>query len=167
MFVAFAVAATLWGALLLQARSQRHALHHLMTALVVAKALTLLSQAGMYHYIRATGSPDGWNIAFYVFTFLRGLLFFTVGGCARRCMPEHDLWEVMGSVLNAITACTDWPGALVSWIWRCFVPPQQSRQSGSAVLLKRAGGPCLSELSRPKHAGASTCPQIIGTALLA
>ena len=37
-------------------------------------------QAGMYHYIRATGSPDGWNIAFYVFTFLRGILFFTVRG---------------------------------------------------------------------------------------
>ena len=71
-----------------------------MTALVVAKTLTLLSQVllkpelvvatlqlsgacvglqgGMYHYIRATGSPDGWNIAFYVFTFLRGVLFFTV-----------------------------------------------------------------------------------------
>lgn len=78
MFVAFAVASALWGALLLRSPSQRHALHHLMSALVVAKTLTLLSQAGMYHYIRATGSPDGWNIAFYIFTFLRGLLFFTV-----------------------------------------------------------------------------------------
>ena len=76
--MAFAVAAALWGALLLRAPSQRHALHHLMSALVVAKTLTLLSQAGMYHYIRATGSPDGWNIAFYIFTFLRGVLFFTV-----------------------------------------------------------------------------------------
>ena len=84
MFVAFAVAAALWGALLLRAPSQRHALHHLMSALVVAKTLTLLSQAGMYHYIRATGSPDGWNIAFYIFTFLRGMLFFTV---RTLCMP--------------------------------------------------------------------------------
>lgn len=32
----------------------------------------------MTHYIEATGGPDGWNIAYYVFTACRGLLFFTV-----------------------------------------------------------------------------------------
>lgn len=32
----------------------------------------------MYHYIETTGNADGWNIAFYVFTFFRGVLFFTV-----------------------------------------------------------------------------------------
>ncbi len=24
------------------------------------------------------GHPDGWNIAYYIFTFMRGILFFTV-----------------------------------------------------------------------------------------
>jgi hypothetical protein len=38
----------------------------------------LLSQAGMYQLIRTTGHPDGWNIAFYIFNFCRGILFFTV-----------------------------------------------------------------------------------------
>jgi hypothetical protein len=36
------------------------------------------AQAGMYHLIRATGHAEGWSIAFYFFTFIRGVLFFTV-----------------------------------------------------------------------------------------
>lgn len=35
-------------------------------------------QAGMYHLIRATGHAEGWSVAFYFFTFIRGVLFFTV-----------------------------------------------------------------------------------------
>jgi hypothetical protein len=32
----------------------------------------------MFHYIERTGHADGWNIAYYIFTFFRGILFFTV-----------------------------------------------------------------------------------------
>ncbi|KAK9809725.1 hypothetical protein WJX73_010815 [Symbiochloris irregularis] len=78
MFVLFAVATALWAALVVRSRQDAHRIHHLMTALAAAKTLTLLSEAGMYHFVRATGRPDGWNIAYYVFTFLRGLLFFSV-----------------------------------------------------------------------------------------
>ena len=78
MFVLFAVATVLWAAVVLRAGAAAHRIHHLMTALATAKTLTLLSEAGMYHFVQATGHPDGWNIAFYVFTFLRGLLFFSV-----------------------------------------------------------------------------------------
>lgn len=49
-----------------------------MLALGIFKALTLFSQAFMYHYIERTGHADGWNIAYYIFTFCRGILFFTV-----------------------------------------------------------------------------------------
>ena len=83
MFVLFAVVASLWGALLLRQRAHAHRLHALMGVLVLFKALTLLSQAGMYQLIRSTGHPDGWNIAFYIFNFCRGILFFTV----RLCLP--------------------------------------------------------------------------------
>lgn len=78
MFVLFSVAAALWGLILWRQRKQAHRLHFLMMVLVAFKALTLLSQAGMYHLIRTTGHPEGWNFAFYVFNFLRGILFFTV-----------------------------------------------------------------------------------------
>jgi G protein-coupled receptor 107 len=49
-----------------------------MLTLGVFKALTLLCEAAKYHYVAATGSPDGWNIAYYIFTSFRGLMFFTV-----------------------------------------------------------------------------------------
>ena len=77
MFVLFAVVAAMWAVVLLQQRAHAHRLHGLMAALVAFKALTLLSQAGMYQLIRSTGHPEGWNVAFYVFNLLRGVLFFT------------------------------------------------------------------------------------------
>lgn len=42
------------------------------------KQATVHMQAGMYHLIRATGHAEGWSVAFYFFTFIRGVLFFTV-----------------------------------------------------------------------------------------
>ena len=86
MFVMFAVATALWATIVVRAGQTAHRVHHLMTALAAAKTATLLSEAGMYHFVRATGTPDGWNIAFYIFTFLRGLLFFSVRMCPC-CVP--------------------------------------------------------------------------------
>lgn len=84
MFVLFSVAAALWGLLLFRQRKHAHRLHYLFMVLVTFKALTLLSEAGMYHLIRITGHPEGWNIAFYVFNFMRGILFFTVSLAATK-----------------------------------------------------------------------------------
>ena len=53
-------------------------IHLLMGVLVIFKALTVLSQSGMYHLIRMHGDPEGWNVAYYFFTAVRGLLLFTV-----------------------------------------------------------------------------------------
>ncbi len=78
MFVLFAVVGAMWGLVLVRQRAHAHRLHYLMAALVAFKALTLLSQAGMYQLIRSTGHPEGWNVAFYVFNLMRGILFFTV-----------------------------------------------------------------------------------------
>ena len=44
MFILFVVAAVLWTVLVVKAGSNAHRIHHLMIALVVFKALTLLSQ---------------------------------------------------------------------------------------------------------------------------
>eukprot|EP00201_Polytomella_parva_P002302 CAMPEP_0175082742 /NCGR_PEP_ID=MMETSP0052_2-20121109/26936_1 /TAXON_ID=51329 ORGANISM="Polytomella parva, Strain SAG 63-3" /NCGR_SAMPLE_ID=MMETSP0052_2 /ASSEMBLY_ACC=CAM_ASM_000194 /LENGTH=278 /DNA_ID=CAMNT_0016353995 /DNA_START=309 /DNA_END=1145 /DNA_ORIENTATION=+ len=77
-FALFAGCACAWASLIRRHRSKVHEIHILMLVLVVFKALTLLSQALMYHFIERSGRADGWNIAFYVFTFFRGILFFTV-----------------------------------------------------------------------------------------
>ncbi|KAL3160800.1 hypothetical protein ABBQ38_009211 [Trebouxia sp. C0009 RCD-2024] len=77
-FVLFLVAGIMWCSAVVVARKNAHRIHLFMILLVFFKALTLLTQFGMFHLIRTTGHPDGWNIAFYFFTFMRGVLFFTV-----------------------------------------------------------------------------------------
>ena len=78
-------------------RAHAHRLHGLMAALVVFKALTLLSQAGMYQLIRSTGHPEGWNVAFYVFNLQRGVLFFTVSPVIKR-------WSLQGALTQQLRA---------------------------------------------------------------
>lgn len=78
MFALFTSITGAWFWLMWTNRPYTHRIHYLMAALCVFKALTVLSQAGMFHYIERTGHADGWNIAYYIFTFCRGILFFTV-----------------------------------------------------------------------------------------
>ena len=42
------------------------------------QTLSFVAQAVSLHYVEISGSSDGWNVAYYVFTFFRGILFFTV-----------------------------------------------------------------------------------------
>ncbi len=78
MFSLFTLATLMWGGYMYTNKQYVHKVHYLMLGLGVFKALTLFSQALMMHYIERTGKADGWNIAYYVFTFFRGVLFFTV-----------------------------------------------------------------------------------------
>lgn len=67
-----------WSYHVITNRENAHRIHYLMIALGCFKVLTLLAQSGMYHYIRVTGEPDGWNVAYYIFTFFRSVFLFTV-----------------------------------------------------------------------------------------
>ena len=78
MFLLFSLLAGEWAYLCWRERDNVHKIHYLMFVLIVFRALTYLAEAGMYHYLRVTGDPSGWNIAFYIFTFFRGIMFFTV-----------------------------------------------------------------------------------------
>jgi len=77
-FVAFATLCGLWGWCLFRAKNNSHKVHFVMAALVVFKSLTVLTQSGMYHMIGVHGHPEGWNIAYYIFTAMRSVLFFVV-----------------------------------------------------------------------------------------
>lgn len=90
MFVLFTVITILWSTMVIRARPNSHRIHYLMIVLCVFKALTLLSQAGMYHLIRAVGHAEGWSVAFYFFTFIRGILFFTVCHKYIHTPPFHE-----------------------------------------------------------------------------
>ncbi|KAG0464628.1 hypothetical protein HPP92_018792 [Vanilla planifolia] len=55
-----------------------HRIHQIMAGLLFAKVLNLICAAEDQHYIRVTGTPHGWDVLFYLFQFLKGVLLFTV-----------------------------------------------------------------------------------------
>ena len=78
MSVFYFLAAAIWGAVLYKHKKTTLKIHYLMLALISFKALATMCEAGMYHMKRTTGSPEGWNIAYYIFSLFRGVLLFTV-----------------------------------------------------------------------------------------
>ncbi|ERN19732.1 protein GPR107 [Amborella trichopoda] len=53
-------------------------IHYLMGLLVVVKSLNLLCEAMDKSRIQRTGTPHGWDMAFYAFSVLKGIMLFTV-----------------------------------------------------------------------------------------
>ncbi|KAG6407737.1 hypothetical protein SASPL_130734 [Salvia splendens] len=49
-----------------------------MLAVVLLKALNLLCEAEDKSYIKRTGSAHGWDVLFYIFSFLKGITLFTL-----------------------------------------------------------------------------------------
>jgi len=80
MAALFAAAAGLWFWHMCRNRAEVHKVHTLMSALLVAKVLSLTFEAVMYHYIALTGHSTGWNVAFYILTSIRGVLLVVVIG---------------------------------------------------------------------------------------
>lgn len=75
---AFGAEAVVWIGYLRKHAEHVRSIHHLMTAVVVFKLASLLFESFEYHYIKTTGSPHGWNVVYYFFSFVKGLLFFAV-----------------------------------------------------------------------------------------
>ena len=53
-------------------------IHHMMTALLVLKTLSVFFESVRYHYIRVTGHAEFWSFVYYTFAFLKGTFLFTV-----------------------------------------------------------------------------------------
>lgn len=49
-----------------------------MLAVVILKSLNLLCEAEDKSYIKRTGSAHGWDVLFYIFSFLKGIMLFTL-----------------------------------------------------------------------------------------
>ncbi|ONK70870.1 uncharacterized protein A4U43_C04F2370 [Asparagus officinalis] len=49
-----------------------------MAALLLFKGLKMVCAAEDLWHVQSTGMPHGWDVAFYVFEFFKGVLFFTV-----------------------------------------------------------------------------------------
>lgn len=77
-FVLYAVFLGVWIYVCVKQRVTVHRIHVLMCALLLFKALNLICVAEDKLYVKRTGTAHGWDIAFYIFGFLKGILLFTV-----------------------------------------------------------------------------------------
>ncbi|KAK9716718.1 hypothetical protein RND81_06G253000 [Saponaria officinalis] len=70
--------AALWTVILYKKRLTVFRIHVFMLAVVLLKALNLLCEAEDKSYIKKTGSAHGWDVVFYIFSFLKGITLFTL-----------------------------------------------------------------------------------------
>lgn len=78
IFVTYCGLFVTWVFICLHKRSVVDKIHLLMGALLMFKALKSLCASEDQAYIARTGSPHGWDIAFYVFSFFKGTMLFVV-----------------------------------------------------------------------------------------
>ncbi|KAK9072755.1 hypothetical protein SSX86_009190 [Deinandra increscens subsp. villosa] len=55
-----------------------HRIHLLMGALLTMQAVSMFCNAEERRHVKATGTPQGWDVMFYVFHFVNNVLLFTV-----------------------------------------------------------------------------------------
>ncbi|CAO2819348.1 unnamed protein product [Amaranthus hypochondriacus] len=70
--------AILWVYVLYKKRLTVFRIHFFMLAVVIMKALNLLCEAEDKSFIKRTGSAHGWDVLFYIFSFLKGIILFTL-----------------------------------------------------------------------------------------
>ncbi|CAB9509940.1 Protein GPR107 [Seminavis robusta] len=84
-FVSYSFCAGWWISNIRKARNDKspgkpvvYAIHHLMSALLCVKVITVLLESIRYHYIRVVGHAELWSFAYYTFDFLKGTFLFVV-----------------------------------------------------------------------------------------
>lgn len=76
--VIYFVLLAVWIYVLYKKRLTAFGIHFFMLAVVILKALNLLCEAEDKSYIKRTGSAHGWDVLFYMFSFLKGIMLFTL-----------------------------------------------------------------------------------------
>ncbi|XP_068650956.1 protein CANDIDATE G-PROTEIN COUPLED RECEPTOR 7-like [Aristolochia californica] len=77
-FVVYSSLAVLWIFVFYKKRLTVYRIHFFMLAVVILKALNLICEAEDKSYIKRTGSAHGWDVLFYIFSFLKGISLFTL-----------------------------------------------------------------------------------------
>ncbi|GMI78251.1 hypothetical protein like AT5G42090 [Hibiscus trionum] len=70
------ILAGIWVYVLYIKRLTVFRIHFFMLAVVILKAVNLLCEAEDKSHIKRTGSAHGWDVLFYIFSFLKGVMFF-------------------------------------------------------------------------------------------
>ncbi|KAK6911292.1 Transmembrane protein GPR107/GPR108-like [Dillenia turbinata] len=68
----------IFGCIFAKQRPTVDKIHLIMGALLLFKGLKMICASEDKVYVRKTGTPHGWDVAFYVFGFFKGVTLFTV-----------------------------------------------------------------------------------------
>ncbi|XP_031287089.1 protein CANDIDATE G-PROTEIN COUPLED RECEPTOR 7-like [Pistacia vera] len=68
----------LWVYICIKERQTVDKIHMIMAALLLVKALKMICASEDKMYVSNTGTPHGWDVAFYIFGFFKGIMLFTV-----------------------------------------------------------------------------------------
>lgn len=77
-FAVYVLMGAFWVFALYKKRLSVYGIHFFMLAVVILKALNLLCEAEDKSYIKKTGTAHGWDVLFYIFSFLKGITLFTL-----------------------------------------------------------------------------------------
>ncbi|GLJ54181.1 hypothetical protein SUGI_1161320 [Cryptomeria japonica] len=78
LFLIYLVLSGIWIYVVVKHRATAYQIHVFMIALVCLKALNLICEAEDKSYIKRTGTAHGWDVLFYIFSFLKGIMLFTL-----------------------------------------------------------------------------------------
>lgn len=73
----WAILFSVWVYQLLTHRENVKKIHYMMTLVVICKFLSIFFEAIKFHMMKVDGDAHGWNIAYYIFTFFKGITMFT------------------------------------------------------------------------------------------
>lgn len=128
----FITSLVIWCQQLYRYKSEIKNIHYLMTVLLVLKIFTLFFESFEYHNLKIYGTAHGWNIAYYIFTFLKSMMLFSVivligtgWSYLKPFLTERDkqiVWTVlvvqlMVNIAMVVTAETS-PGSRDWLTWR-------------------------------------------------
>ncbi|XP_019153573.1 PREDICTED: protein GPR107-like [Ipomoea nil] len=77
-FLVYLVMGVVWVYTLYKKRLSVYKIHFFMLAVLIMKALNLLCETEDKSYIKRTGTAHGWDVLFYIFSFLKGITLFTL-----------------------------------------------------------------------------------------
>ncbi|KAF3620798.1 hypothetical protein FXO38_20614 [Capsicum annuum] len=77
-FIVYVLLGAVWIYTLYRKRLTVYKVHFFMLAVLILKALDLLCEAEDKSYIKRTGTAHGWDVLFYIFSFLKGITLFTL-----------------------------------------------------------------------------------------
>ena len=78
LFLIYTSFFVIWVFTCIKQRPNTEKIHTIMGALLLFKMLSMISAFEDYMYVRKTGTPHSWDIAFYVFGLFKSVLLFTV-----------------------------------------------------------------------------------------